>query len=442
MTRERVVILGAAGRDFHNFNVVFRDDPNVEVVAFTATQIPKIAGRTYPRELAGPQYPDGIPIVPEDDLETSIREKRVDRVIMAYSDLSHEQVMHLASRTIGQGADFSMLGGRTMLDSSVPVVAVCAVRTGSGKSQTSRAVVETLKSAGLRVVAVRHPMPYGDLRKQAVQRFGSLQDLVKHECTIEEREEYEAHILEGTVVYAGVDYEAILRSAEKEADVVVWDGGNNDLPFYRPNLWITVADALRPGHEHEYHPGEANFRAADVILVNKVNDANAKDVDEVVASAKALNPRARVILGASEVTVDKPELIKGKSVVLVEDGPTLTHGGMPYGAGKVAAERSGAAKIVDPRPYAVGSIRETFEKYPHIGALVPAMGYWDEQIKDLEATLKATPSDTVVVATPIDLGALVKIDKPMVRARYALAGKGAEELRELVGAFAKSAKPG
>ncbi|MBI4816928.1 MAG: GTPase [Deltaproteobacteria bacterium] len=435
MTRERVVILGAAGRDFHNFNVVFRGDARVEVVAFTATQIPKIEGRVYPAELAGPLYPVGIPILPEDQLEDIVRERDVQRVVLAYSDLSHETVMHLASRALAVGADFSMLGARTMLPSKVPVIAVCAVRTGCGKSQTSRAVVEQLGEAGKKAVIVRHPMPYGDLRKQRLQRFASYEDLAAHACTIEEREEYEGHLSRGTIVYAGVDYEAILRSAEAEADVVVWDGGNNDMPFYRPDLWVTVADAVRPGHELSFHPGEANFRAADVIVINKANSADPAHVESIKASARATNPDATVVIAASEVVAEKPELVSGKRVVLVEDGPTLTHGGMPYGAGKVAAEKYGALEVVDPRPFAVGSIRDTFAKYPHMRLLVPAMGYWDDQIKDLEATLRAIPCDTVMVATPIDLGALIKVDKPMVRVRYELADMGAPTLRDVLAGF-------
>lgn len=422
MHRERILILGAAGRDFHNFNVFFRDNADYEVVGFTAAQIPKIDGRRYPKELSGKLYPEGLPIYPEAELERLIRDLSVDRAIFAYSDLSHEQVMHLGSRVMAAGADYTVMGTRrTMLKSSKPVVAVCAVRTGCGKSQTTRYIARLLKQAGKKVVAVRHPMPYGDLAKQRVERLATYEDLAAFDCTIEEREEYESHIDEGTVVFAGVDYEAILREAEKEADVILWDGGNNDTPFYAPDLWITVADPLRPGHETRYFPGETNFRAADIIVVNKANTARAEDVASVLDSARALNLRASAIRAASEVMVDKPELIGGKRVLVVEDGPTITHGGMPYGAGKVAAEKFGAAALVDGRPFAKGSIRETYEKYPHIGELLPAMGYYPEQVRELEETINASDADVVLIGTPFDLARLIRIDKPTAKVVYELA---------------------
>ncbi len=422
MHRERILILGAAGRDFHNFNVFFRDNADYEVVGFTAAQIPKIDGRRYPKELSGKLYPEGLPIYPEAELERLIRDLSVDRAIFAYSDLSHEQVMHLGSRAMAAGADYTVMGTRrTMIKSSKPVVAVCAVRTGCGKSQTTRYIARLLKQAGKKVVAVRHPMPYGDLAKQRVERLATYEDLAAFDCTIEEREEYESHIDEGTVVFAGVDYGAILSEAEKEADVILWDGGNNDTPFYAPDLWITVADPLRPGHETRYFPGETNFRAADIIVVNKANTARAEDVASVLESARALNPRASAIRAASEVMVDKPELIGGKRVLVVEDGPTITHGGMPYGAGKVAAEKFGAAALVDGRPFARGSIRETYEKYPHIGELLPAMGYYPEQVRELEETINASDADVVLIGTPFDLARLIRIDKPTAKVVYELA---------------------
>ena len=436
MQRERILILGAAGRDFHNFNVYFRDNEAFEVVGFTATQIPNIEGRQYPAVLAGKLYPKGLPIFPEQDLEKIVKDQRVDRVIMAYSDTSHETVMHLGSRVIAAGADYTLMGTRrTMVASSKPVIAVCAVRTGCGKSQTSRYITRLLQKAGKKVVAVRHPMPYGDLAKQAVQRFATYEDLAQHECTIEEREEYESHIKSGTVVYAGVDYEAILRQAEKEADVVIWDGGNNDVPFFKPDLWITVADPLRPGHEMGFHPGEANFRAADVIVVNKANTAKAEDIEKVVANAAAVNPQAIVIRGASEVVCEKPELIRGKKVLIVEDGPTITHGGMPYGAGKVAADKYGAQALVDGRPTAVGSIRETYRKYPHIGTLLPAMGYYPEQIRELEETINKSAAEVVLIGTPFDLARLIKISKPTVYVSYELVDMGKPILAEALQKF-------
>lgn len=431
MHRERILILGAAGRDFHNFNVFFRDNADFEVVGFTAAQIPGIDGRRYPKELSGALYPEGIDIYPEAELERLIRDLKVDRAVFAYSDLSHEQVMHLGARVLAAGADYSLMGlNRTALKSTKPVVAVCAVRTGCGKSQTTRYVARLLKAAGKKVVAVRHPMPYGDLAKQRVQRLATYEDLAASDCTIEEREEYESHIDEGTVVFAGVDYEAILRQAEKEADIILWDGGNNDTPFYAPDLWITVADPLRAGHEASYFPGEVNFRAADIIVVNKANTARPEDVESVIANARELNPKATVILAASEVVVDRPALIGGRRVLVIEDGPTITHGGMPYGAGKVAADKFGAAALIDARPFARGSIRATYEKHPHIGALLPAMGYYPEQVRELEETINASDADVVLIGTPFDLGRLVRIDKPTAKVGYELVDMGAPTLAD------------
>jgi predicted GTPase len=432
----RVIIMGAAGRDFHNFNVVFRDDPGSQVVAFTAAQIPNIEGRRYPPELAGPRYPEGIPIHPEADLDRLVRELRPHEVVLAYSDLSHETVMHVASQVLAAGPDFRLIGpDASMLESRVPVVSVCAVRTGSGKSQTTRRVVRILRDKGRKVVAVRHPMPYGDIARQRVQRFAVMDDLDRHRCTIEEREEYEPHIAAGCVVYAGVDYGAILAEAEKEADVIVWDGGNNDLPFFRPRLEIVVADPHRPGHETSYHPGETNLRRAHVVVVNKVDTAAPEGVEAVKRSIRALNPGALVVDAASPISVDDPAIIAGKRVLAIEDGPTLTHGGMGYGAGVLAARRHGAAEVVDPRPYAVGSIRDTFTAYPGIGPLLPAMGYGDQQIRDLEATIEATPAEVVLVATPVDLRRIVRIRKPALRVRYELEEVGhpdlVDALREL-----------
>lgn len=420
MGRRRIVIAGAAGRDFHDFNVVYRDDPSVEVVAFTAAQIPGIAGRTYPRLLAGERYPDGIPIVPEEELEATVRRRGVDEVVFAYSDVSHEAVMHLASRVLAAGADFTLLGPRrTMLRSSVPVVAVCAVRTGAGKSQTSRRVAELLERAGLRVVVVRHPMPYGDLARQAVQRFATLADLERHETTIEEREEYEPHLDAGRLVFAGVDYAAVLRAAEHDADAIVWDGGNNDLPFVRPDLHLVVVDPLRPGHELAYHPGEANLRMADVIVVNKVDAAAPGALAAVRDSIASANPAATVVEARSALSLVGGS-IAGRRVAVVEDGPTLTHGGMTFGAGIVAARRNGVAAIVDPRPYAHGSLAATLRRYPDLEPLLPAMGYGNEQVRELEATLNAMPVDAVLAATPIDLGRILRLRHPVVRVRYEL----------------------
>jgi len=425
--------MGAAGRDFHNFNTYFRDNEKYDVVAFTATQIPNIEGRRYPAGLAGKLYPQGIPIYAEADLATLVREHNVDQVVFAYSDVPHEYVMHKAALVNALGADFILLGGKyTMLASSKPVVAVCAVRTGSGKSQTTRHVCDILQKMGKRVVAVRHPMPYGDLVRQAVQRFATYADLDAHECTIEEREEYEPHIDRGVVVYAGVDYAAILREAEQEADVIVWDGGNNDIPFFKPDLWITVADPHRPGHEITYYPGETNLRAADVVVLNKIDTANYENVRTVRAHVNMLNPGAIIVEAASPLFVEDPEAIRGKRVLVVEDGPTLTHGEMAYGAGYVAAQRFGAAEIIDPRPYAVDSIVATYQKYPNTGAVLPAMGYGHEQIRDLEVTINNTPCDLVVVGTPIDLTRLLKINHPMTRVRYELQVIGRPTLEEII----------
>ncbi len=435
MNRERILILGAAGRDFHDFNVFFKGRIEYEVVAFTAAQIPDIACRLYPPELSGDLYPKGIPIWPEEELESIIREHFIDRCILAYSDLSHQAVMELASKVMAAGSDFGFMGMCTMLASTRPVVAVCAVRTGAGKSQTTRYAVEHLKAAGLKTVVVRHPMPYGDLAEAAVQRFASYTDLDSSDLTIEEREEYEAHIKRGTVVYAGVDYEAILRQAEKEAEVIVWDGGNNDLPFFKPDLWITVADALRPGHELTYYPGAVNFRAADVIVINKANSAPEGAVRSIEANAIRLNPKASVIRAASQVVAEDPELIRGRRVLVIEDGPTLTHGGMPFGAGKVAADTYGARQIVDPRPYAVGSIAEVFSKYPHIGNILPAMGYYPEQIRDLQETVNRADCDSVVVATPINLRRIIEMNKPSTAVFYELADMGRPLLREKIDEF-------
>jgi predicted GTPase len=438
----RIIIMGAAGRDFHNFNVVFRDDLHSEVVAFTATQIPNIEGRRYPPELAGPRYPEGIPIHPEAELPDLIRTRDADQVVFAYSDVSHLEVMHKASLVLAAGADFRLIGPKaSMLRSRVPVVSICAVRTGSGKSQTTRRVLERLRERGRRPVTVRHPMPYGDLVRQRVQRFATLEDLDRHKCTIEEREEYEPHIAAGGVVYAGVDYAAILAEAEREADIVVWDGGNNDLPFFAPNLEIVVADPLRAGHEVSYHPGEANLRRAHVVVINKVDTATPAGVAAVRASVRALNPQAMVIQAASPLSVDAPETVRGKRVLAVEDGPTLTHGEMDYGAGVLAARRFGAAEVVDPRPYAVGSLAGVFGRYPHMGPLLPAMGYGEEQTRELEATIARTPADLVLVATPIDLRRVVRIDKPALRVRYELQEIGRPDLRDALDAFAAALAP-
>lgn len=429
MSARRVLIMGAAGRDFHNFNVRYREHPEFEVVGFTATQIPNITDRRYPAQLAGPRYPDGIPIYEEDQVEDLIRRLSVDLVVFAYSDVSHEHVMHKGSQVIAAGADFVLLGfNETSLKSSKPVVSVCAVRTGAGKSQTTRRVCRKLLDRGRRVVAVRHPMPYGDLVKQAVQRFATFEDLDRYECTIEEREEYEPHLKNGTIVYAGVDYGAILKEAEREADVIVWDGGNNDLPFYKPDVEIVVVDPHRPGHELRYHPGEANLRRASCIVINKIDTADKQGIEQVKANIARYNPKAMVIEGASPVTVEDPTAIRGKRVLVVEDGPTLTHGEMGYGAGVIAAQRFGAASIVDPRPYAVGSIAATFRKYPGIGTLLPAVGYGEKQMNELKQTIDKVDCDLVLIATPIDLRRTIHFVKPALRVTYELQEIGKPDL--------------
>ena len=438
MPRTRVLIMGAAGRDFHNFNTVFRGNRKYEVVAFTATQIPNIDGRKYPAKLAGTLYPKGIPIFPEANLPGLIPKLKVDEVVFSYSDVSYNYVMSKASLVMSLGADFKVLGTKeTMLKSKVPVIAVVAVRTGSGKSQTSRKVCGTLRSRGLRVVAVRHPMPYGDLVKQKVQRYASIDDLIKYKCTVEEMEEYEPHIVQGTIIYAGVDYEAILRQAEKEADVVVWDGGNNDMSFYRPDLTITVVDPHRPGHELSYYPGETNVRLANVIVVNKIDSAKPENVETVVRNVQSINPDATIVRANSPITVEDPSVIRGRRVLVVEDGPTLTHGEMSFGAGTIAARQFGASEIIDPRPYAVNSIAETYAKYPKTGILLPAMGYGDDQVNDLQTTINRVPCDAVVIGTPIDLRRIIKIEKPSVRVQYSLEETTKPDLSELLDAFLK-----
>jgi predicted GTPase len=417
----KVIIMGAGGRDFHNFNVVFRNDPQTQVVAFTATQIPGIANRFYPASLAGPLYPEGISIRPEEELTDLIRALGADEVILAYSDLKHETVMHKASLALAAGADFRLLGPHaTMLRSSKPVVAVCAVRTGCGKSQTSRKVGRTLLDAGLRVALVRHPMPYGDLEAMSVQRFATLEDIDASHPTVEEREEYEEPVRLGMVMYAGVDYEAILRRAEQEADVIVWDGGNNDIPFYKPDLLIVVADPLRPGHELGYHPGETNLRMADVVVINKVDTAAAHDVEAVVESTLEVNPMAQLIFAKSPPVLEDGPDLAGKTVLVVDDGPTLTHGEMPFGAGLVAARQAGAARIADPRPAAVGSLRAVFERWPQLTNVLPAMGYSDEQLHELEQTINGVECDVVVTGTPMDLGRLIDSRHPIRHVRYEL----------------------
>lgn len=417
--KTKIIIMGAAGRDFHNFNVFFRDNEDYEVVAFTAAQIPGIAGRAYPKQLAGSLYEKDIPIYPEENLPALIREHGINQVILAYSDLSHETVMQKGSLVLATGADFRLMGTQsTMLKSKKPVISVCAVRTGAGKSPTSQKLVDLLMEKGLRVVVVRHPMPYGDLLKQECQRFATMDDCVKNECTIEEREEYEPYICCGTVVYSGVDYEKILKAAEEEADIIIWDGGNNDIPFYKPDLHIVIADPHRAGHELTYYPGEVNVRIADVVIVNKVDSAKKEDVELVIRNVRSINEKAKILKANSVITVEKPELIKGKRVLVVEDGPTLTHGGMAFGAGVIAAKKYGTKELVDPRLHAVGSILEVYTKFPHLGAVLPAMGYSEEQIRELEMTINAADCDVVVVGTPIDLGGLLKLNKPVVRVRY------------------------
>jgi predicted GTPase len=433
MARRRVVIMGAAGRDFHNFNCLFRDNEDYEVVAFTATQIPDIEGRTYPPSLAGSLYPDGIPIRPEEELQAIVTDNDVDEVWFSYSDVAHTYVMNVASKVIGWGPHFGVCSAvKTMIPSSKPLIAITAVRTGVGKSQTTRYVSRILKAMGKKVVAIRHPMPYGDLAKQACQRFATYADLDLHECTIEEREEYEPHIDNGFVVYAGVDYERILHEAEKEADVILWDGGNNDTPFYKPDLYITLVDPHRPGHELTYYPGETNLHMADLLIVNKVDTADPIKVEQVLDNCRTGNPTARIIKTRSVIHVEQPELIAGKRAVVVEDGPTLTHGGMAYGAGWFAARQAGAAEIVDARPYAVGTIAETYVKYPNAGKIVPAMGYGDEQIRDLEATINATPADVVVEGTPIELRRILSVNKPIATVTYELAEVEPGVIEEMV----------
>ncbi|MBZ5681532.1 MAG: cyclic 2,3-diphosphoglycerate synthase [Acidobacteriia bacterium] len=438
MKTKRILILGAAGRDFHNFNVVFRDNPEYNIAGFTATQIPGIADRRYPKELAGALYPAGIPIFEEKDLEDLVREHSVDAVVFSYSDISHQNLMHLASRVVATGADFWLLGSeRTQIKSTAPVVSICAVRTGCGKSPLCRLVTSELRREGWKPVVVRHPMPYGDLAAQAVQRFAVMSDLDQQQCTIEEREEYEPHLREGTVVYAGVDYEKILRQAEKEADIVIWDGGNNDTPFYASDLEIVVVDPHRPGHELAYFPGEVNLRRAGVVVINKVDTASPQDVETVRRNVRASNPKATMVETACRVSVSAPELVRGRKVLVVEDGPTLTHGEMPYGAGVVAARQCGAAELVDPRPYAVGSIRWTYEHYPHLTSLLPAMGYSAMQRHELEETINRVDCDLVLVATPIDLGHLIKLNKPSLRVTYEVEDVTHPGLAEILAQFTR-----
>lgn len=432
----KTIIMGAAGRDFHNFNVVYRNNNNYEVIAFTAAQIPDIEGRMYPSVLSGPLYPEGVPIFDENNLEDLIKEHRIEEVVFSYSDISHEAVMHKASRIIATGAHFKLLGGeQTMIKSTKPVISICAVRTGCGKSQTTRKVAEILKEAGKKVAAIRHPMPYGDLTKQGVQRFASIDDLKKHDCTIEEMEEYEPHIMQGTIVFAGADYEAIIREAEKEADIILWDGGNNDMPFYKPDLSIVVTDPHRPGHELTYFPGETNLLMADVVVINKVDTADPAGIETVKTNIKSVNPNAVIIEAESPVTVDNPDMISGKRVLVVEDGPTLTHGEMKIGAGTVAAEKFGASEMVDPRPYLTGKLIETFEQYPNIGTLLPAMGYGSEQIKDLEDTINKTDCDLVIIGTPIDLRRIVNITHPTARVTYDLQERGNPNIQDVLKSF-------
>ena len=428
--------MGAAGRDFHTFNVCFRDDPRFEVVAFTAAQIPGIAGRRYPAELSGVRYPNGIPIYPESDLEELLRDLRIQQVVFAYSDLSHVSLMHIASRVLACGADFRLIGPeRSSLTATRPVISVCAVRTGCGKDSVIRRISKLLQERKLRPVVVRHPMPYGDLSQQAVQRFASVTDCDRHNCTIEEREEYEQHIKEGVVVFAGVDYTRILEAAEKEADIILWDGGNNDWPFFRSDLEIVVLDPHRAGHELLYHPGETNFRRAQVLIVNKIDSAPVTGIEQVMANIAAVNPRAIVIQARSNITVDKPDLISGRRVLVIEDGPTLTHGEMSYGSGSIAAQKHGAAELVDPRPTARGSLAETFERFPWVGRALPAMGYSAAQLADLRATIDDTPCDSIVIATPIDLARLITLPKPACRVRYDLEEMSRPDLASLVGEF-------
>jgi len=441
MKRKNVIILGAAGRDFHNFNTYFREKEEYNVVAFTAAQIPNIDGRKYPAELAGKLYPDGIPIYPESELIRLIKDLKVQICVFSYSDVTYQKVMSVCSVVNSAGADFMLLGpNQTQVKSTKPVISILAVRTGCGKSQTSRRVIEILMAKGLKVVAIRHPMPYGNLVEQKVQRFATLDDLKKHKCTIEEMEEYEPHVVRGNVIYAGVDYEAILREAEKEADIILWDGGNNDFSFYKSDLTITIADPHRAGHELTYYPGETTLRMADVVIINKIDSSSPENIQIVRNSINKVNPKAIVIDGASPLTVDKPELIRGKKVLVVEDGPTLTHGEMKIGAGTVAAMKFGATELVDPRMYAVGKLAETFRIYPNIGTLLPAMGYGEEQVADLEKTIENIPCDTVVIATPIDLNRIVKINKPTVQVGYDLQEIGKPDLNDVLDEFIRKLK--
>ncbi len=433
MEAPRILIMGAAGRDFHNFNVYYRNNKNYNVIAFTATQIPNIDGRKYPLELAGAQYPDGIPIYPESDLERLIAEEKIDQVLFSYSDIAHGDLMQKASRVLAAGADFKLLGMKnSSLKSNKPVISVCAVRTGVGKSQTTRYVVKLLKEMGHKVASIRHPMPYGDLVKQAVQRFADYSDLDKHECTIEEREEYEPHIDNGAIIFAGVDYAAILKEAEKEADIILWDGGNNDMPFYKPDLSIVLADPHRPGHEASYFPGAVNIYMADVVIINKTDTADYSNVRLVRENITRMNPEAVIVEAASPIFVEKPQMIRGKKVLVVEDGPTLTHGEMAYGAGWVAAKKFGAEEIIDPRPFAVNSIAETYKKYPSTGMVLPAMGYGDKMIKDLENTINSSNADLVIIGTPIDLNRVLKLNKPSQRVRYELQEIGSPNVAEII----------
>ena len=433
MSKIKVIIMGAAGRDFHNFNVYFRNNSNYEVVAFTATQIPDIAGRKYPAELSGSLYPEGIPIYSEEELPDLIREKQIDQVILAYSDLPYQYVMNKASVVLASGADFRLMGPKsTMLKSNLPVVSICAVRTGCGKSQTTRKVTDILKKKGYKIAVIRHPMPYGDLREQIWQRYENYADLDRYNCTIEEREEYEPHLDRGNILYAGVDYQEILKRAEKDVDIIVWDGGNNDLPFYKPDLHIVVTDPHRAGHEMTYYPGEINLRMADVVVMNKIDTADLDKINQLRENIHQLAPEAILIEAASPLTVDHPELIRGKRVLVVEDGPTLTHGEMKYGAGVVAAQKYGAKEIIDPRPYAIGTIKDTYTKYPGIGTLLPAMGYGKKQIQELEDTINAVDCDIVIIGTPIDLSRIIKINKKSIRVKYELQEIGKPNLYEVL----------
>jgi len=442
MTQRKVIIIGAAGRDFHNFNTFYRNNSAYKVVAFTAAQIPDIADRRYPASLAGNLYPDGIPIYAQDDLERLIKDLDADECVFSYSDVPYTFVMGLGAKVNAAGADFTLLGHKnTMIKSTKPVIAVGAARTGCGKSQTSRRIVEILMAHGLKVIAIRHPMPYGDLEAQKVQRFATVEDLTKHRCTIEEMEEYEPHVVRGNVIYAGVDYEAILRAAENDpsgCDVILWDGGNNDFPFYRPDLMVAVVDPHRPGHELSYYPGEITVRLADVVVINKIDSADFDNIQAVRTNIERVNPRAIVVDAASTISVEKPEVIRGKRVLVIEDGPTLTHGDMKIGAGVVAAKRFGAAEIIDPRPYAVGRIAETFRIYPNVGQLLPAMGYGEEQMRDLMATIDRTDCDSVVIATPIDLERVIRITKPNTRVAYNLQEIGSPSMDDVLTSFLKN----